>query len=50
MSFSGGLGVLHWVLVATNRFSLVVASGCSSPGPVLGLLTAVVSLVVEHGL
>ena len=41
---------LHWVLVAAHGFSLVVASGGSSLAAVHGLLTAVASLVAEHGL
>ena len=40
---------LCWVFVATCRFSLVVASRGYSLVAVRGLLTAVASLVAEHG-
>ena len=40
---------LHWVFVAACRLSLVAASGGYSVA-VHGLLIAVASLVVEHGL
>ena len=42
-------GCLPWVFVATCGFSLVAASGGSSP-VFCGLLTAVASLVVKHRL
>ena len=38
---------LRWVFVAARRLSLVAVSGVAE---VPGLLTAVASLVVEHGL
>ena len=41
---------LHWVLVAVFGLSLVVASRGYSLLAVLGLLTAVASLVAEHRL
>ena len=41
---------LHWVLVAVFGLSLVVASRGYSLLAVLGLLTAVASLVAAHGL
>ena len=41
---------LCWVSVAAHRRSLVVVSGGYSLVAVCGLLIAVVSLVVEHGL
>ena len=41
---------LHWVFVAVLRLSLVAASGGYSLAVVLRLLTAVASLVAEHGL
>lgn len=41
---------LCWVFTATCRLSLVVLSGGYSRVGVQGLLTAVVSLVVEHRL
>ena len=40
---------LHWVFVAVRRLSLVAASGVCFMA-VHGLLTAVASLVAEHGL
>ena len=40
---------LHWVFVAARGLSLVAASGGYSVA-VRGLLIAVASLVVEHGL
>ena len=40
---------LRWVFVAARGFSLVAASGLSLVA-VCGLLTAVASLVAEHGL
>ena len=43
-----GLVVVHWVFVAVHGLPQVVASGGYSG--VLGLLIAVASLVVEHGL
>ena len=41
---------LHWVLVAVRRLSLVAASGGLLFIAVRGLLTAVASLIAEHGL
>ena len=41
---------LHWVLVAVLWLSLIAASRGYSLVVVHGLLTAVASLVVEHGL
>ena len=41
---------LWWVFLADRGLSLVVESGSYSPVVVCGLLTVVVSLVVEHGL
>ena len=41
---------LHWVFVAAHGLSLVVVSSGYSLVVVLGLLSAVASLVVEHGL
>ena len=40
---------LCWVFVAACRLSLVVASGGYSSLQCAGLLTAVASLVAEHG-
>ena len=41
---------LCWAFIATRGLSLVAVSGAYSLVVVLGLLTAVASLVVEHGL
>ena len=41
---------LHWVFVAVHGFSLVAVVGGCPLVSVCGLLFAVVSLVVEHGL
>ena len=41
---------LLWVLVAVHRLSLVAASGGHFLVPKRGLLLAVASLAVEHGL
>ena len=41
---------LHWIFVAACGLSLVAVSGGYSLVAVLGLLIAVASLVVEHGL
>ena len=41
---------LHWTFTAITGFSLVSASRGYSLAAVLGFLTAVASLVVEHGL
>ena len=41
---------LHWVFIAVRGLSLVAASGGYSSLRCAGLLIAVASLVVEHGL
>ena len=41
---------LHWVLIAARGLSLVVVSKRYALVLVLGLLFAVASVVVEHGL
>ena len=41
---------LHWVFAAAYGFFLVVGCGGYSLGVIHGLLIAVASLVVEHGL
>ena len=41
---------LHWVFVAAHRLSVVVASRGYYLVAVHGLLIAVASLVVEHGI
>ena len=41
---------LHWVFVAPLRLSLVAVSGGYALAEVHRLLTAVASLVAEHGL
>ena len=41
---------LHWVFVAVNRLSLVVASRSYSLAEVHGFLIVMASLVAEHGL
>ena len=41
---------LHWVFVVARGLSLVAASGGLLFVAVCGLLTAVASLAVEHGL
>jgi len=41
---------LHWIFIAACRLFLVAVSRGYSPVAVHGLLIAVASLVVEHGL
>ena len=42
--------LLHWVLAAACRLSLIAESGCYSLVVVCGLLVVVASLVAELGL